>query len=131
MNTEVPTSPSAPVSDAPTSKILAGAPLAPNLNPSAPLAIAPAVSPTAPAVKTTTAKVNAATGVIYQGKVYEKGATITAPRKALRKFAKAVTIAAPARNASRSDAGGVPASKKAAPAPTAAQSQPNPNSSVS
>jgi hypothetical protein len=109
MNTEVPTSPSAPIGDESTTKILAGAPPAPALNPAAPVAIAPAASPTAPAVKTTTATVNAATGVIYQGKVYEKGATITAPRKALRKFAKAVTIA-------------TPASKKAAPAPTAAQS---------
>jgi hypothetical protein len=87
------THPSAPVADATSAEIIAHAPPAPDLNPST--GSGPAASPTAAGPKTTTATVNAATGVIYQGQVYAKGSTITAPRKALKKFAKAVTIAKP------------------------------------
>jgi hypothetical protein len=89
MNTEVTNSPSAPIGDESTTKILAGAPLAPDLNKAAPSA--PASAPSASLrLKTLTATANKP--VLYDGKIYAKGDTITAPRADLKKFASVVTI---------------------------------------
>jgi len=110
MNTDVPKGPATSGADQSTKDILAGAPPPPALNPQ-PAPAAPVTAPST-AIKTTTAIANKP--VLFGGKIYAKGDTITAPRAALKKYASALTIAKPTNSTSRK-----PASQTAAPPPAA------------